>query len=112
MGRAARRRDLSSSGMNSLPDLAMGQILQRSLEDMHAGLLPWPRLSLVCRCDSTMVHPHYIDAETNQVKLLRHGFLTRSNWSWASSHPTACLFKRGTSACRCWRAVLHCVVYI
>ena len=40
------------SGMNSLPDLAVGLILQRSFAGMGSGLLPWLRLSLVCRCAS------------------------------------------------------------
>ncbi len=41
--------------MDNLPDLAVGEILQRSFAGMDAGLVPWLRLSLVCRCASRLV---------------------------------------------------------
>ena len=38
-----------STGVNTLPDLAVGDILQRSFAGMDAGLVAWLDLSLVCR---------------------------------------------------------------
>jgi len=39
----------SDSSMNDLPDEVLHRILQRSLAEMDAALLPWLRLSLVCK---------------------------------------------------------------
>ena len=44
--------DAQCSGLDSLPDALLTDILRRSLASMGAALLPWLRLSLVCRCGS------------------------------------------------------------
>ncbi len=36
--------------MDDLPDAPLARILRQSLTEMGAALLPWLRLSLVCRC--------------------------------------------------------------